>query len=340
MIDIILNSKSKSEACKKLGYHTNGVGSKKIDKILEDNGYDKNYFKNKNKRYCLECGFEIIGKSKRSGNKFCNSSCSATYNNKKRKLDYNKTKDAKCFECDKDIKIKVNSSINNSLCDNCKNNNEPKKLKNCKYCDKKCKNKNSLAQHEIRCKYNPCRIKIKNNLEEYNNSAKKSKRNGKNQWIKAKEEGYNIVCSDETRKKISDSLKGRKYTKERIEKCKITMKETVRKYPESYSSSNVNGRVKKVIYKNITLDSGWELIVAKWLDSKHIKWERPSTGFIYEYNGERLYYPDFYLKDMDLYIEVKGYQRERDVAKWSVVENLVIIKKEEIELIKKDKYKL
>ena len=29
----------------------------------------------------------------------------------------------------------------------------------CKYCGKECKNKNSLAQHELRCSYNPNRLK-------------------------------------------------------------------------------------------------------------------------------------------------------------------------------------
>ena len=33
----------------------------------------------------------------------------------------------------------------------------------CKYCGKECKNKNSLAQHEIRCKQNPNRIECKGN---------------------------------------------------------------------------------------------------------------------------------------------------------------------------------
>ena len=32
---------------------------------------------------------------------------------------------------------------------------------NCKYCNKKCKNKNSLIQHEIRCKDNPEHIDCK-----------------------------------------------------------------------------------------------------------------------------------------------------------------------------------
>lgn len=40
----------------------------------------------------------------------------------------------------------------------------------CKYCGKVCKNKNSLVQHEIRCKENPNKIDISksiNNLKIY-----------------------------------------------------------------------------------------------------------------------------------------------------------------------------
>lgn len=38
----------------------------------------------------------------------------------------------------------------------------------CKYCNKSCKNKNSLAQHEIRCKENPNKIEVKSNFISYN----------------------------------------------------------------------------------------------------------------------------------------------------------------------------
>ena len=36
---------------------------------------------------------------------------------------------------------------------------------NCKYCGKLCKNKNSLAQHECRCKKNPNKIKVNINSQ-------------------------------------------------------------------------------------------------------------------------------------------------------------------------------
>lgn len=39
----------------------------------------------------------------------------------------------------------------------------------CKYCKKECKNKNSLAQHEIRCKENP--DKINTIIDGFNNKS-------------------------------------------------------------------------------------------------------------------------------------------------------------------------
>lgn len=49
---------------------------------------------------------------------------------------------------------------------------------------------------------------------------------------------------------------------------------------------------------------------------------------------DRNYFPDFYLPDFDLYIEVKGIQVDRDDAKWSVVENLMIVKEDGIKAIR------
>ena len=42
----------------------------------------------------------------------------------------------------------------------------------CKFCEKGCKNKNSLAQHQIRCKENPNKIEVINNFTEYNKKLK------------------------------------------------------------------------------------------------------------------------------------------------------------------------
>jgi hypothetical protein len=55
----------------------------------------------------------------------------------------------------------------------------------------------------------------------------------------------------------------------------------------------------------------------------------------YEWNGTRRYFPDFYIESIDLYIEVKGYETDRDRAKWlQFPEKLCIIKAAEIKKIK------
>ena len=53
-----------------------------------------------------------------------------------------------------------------------------------------------------------------------------------------------------------------------------------------------------------------------------------------------MYFPDFYLEDLNLYIEVKGYERERDLTKWKVVNNLLVIKKSDISLIKENRFQI
>lgn len=118
------------------------------------------------------------------------------------------------------------------------------------------------------------------------------------------------------------------------------MQEAVRKYPDSYNGSNVNGRSKKIEYKGIILDSSWEVEFAKWCDAHEIEWERPIKGFEYEWNGNRIYYPDFYLPEFDIYIEVKGFERSRDRAKWSSVPNLKVIKINEINEIRNGTFKI
>lgn len=118
------------------------------------------------------------------------------------------------------------------------------------------------------------------------------------------------------------------------------MQKVVREKPESYSASNINGRSKKILYNDVWLDSKWEYEFAKWCDDNQINWEKNKKSFEYNWNGSRLYYPDFYLKDFDKYVEVKGYERERDREKWKVVSNLIIIKFNEIKKIRSNTFSI
>ena len=65
-----------------------------------------------------------------------------------------------------------------------------------------------------------------------------------------------------------------------------------------------------------------------------IKWFRCEDNFEYFYDGSiRQYTPDFYLYEHDLYIEVKGYATEKDIAKWKQFpkdKKLIILKEDDL----------
>lgn len=65
-----------------------------------------------------------------------------------------------------------------------------------------------------------------------------------------------------------------------------------------------------------------EIRVAKILDSLPIKWNRNTKGFSYktEANKDRKFYPDFYIEDIDLYVEYKGWVTDEMTHKMSDAE--------------------
>lgn len=94
----------------------------------------------------------------------------------------------------------------------------------CKYCNKICKNKNSLKQHEIRCLTNPNKIISQFSL--YNEKLKIGEviKEHSNQFTKALAEGTTVFVSDETKLKLSIVAKGRKQTDEQKKKTSDSMK--------------------------------------------------------------------------------------------------------------------
>lgn len=215
----------------------------------------------------------------------------------------------------------------------------------CRYCSSIRKNGNSLRNHERLCRHNPNRQEIKSNLVEYN----KKRQSGEitvshtNQYTKAKALGLpKPEVSKETRKKLSEAGKKKVWTQEMREERSRVMKEVVLRNPQSYSASNVCGRTKITEYKGFKLNGSWEVSVAKWLDDEGIIWTNKITvPFSYQWQEKlHLYFPDFYLPEKDLYIEVKGYERDRDRAKWKVVPNLIVLKAKEIQQIQKGLYRL
>jgi len=183
----------------------------------------------------------------------------------------------------------------------------------CKFCEKEYENSRGLKNHQLRCKNNPDR-----KLSKLTEAGRKK-------------------LSASAKKQMTDFYKDENNRKLWSNK----MLKAVAENPDSYSKNNVSGRVKMYSINDTQVKGTWELEVAKFLNEKEITWTNNIEGIEYFWEGKtRLYFPDFYLPDMDMYIEVKGYERERDYAKWKVVDNLIIIKEKEIKEIKNKVFKL
>lgn len=212
----------------------------------------------------------------------------------------------------------------------------------CKYCGKKVKTLNGLKHHEPYCKLNP------NKKQHHDTSPESNKKKSHVAWNKGltKETNETIRLYGE---KISNNYKTGKikhhHTKHSTDtKIKLSniRKEYLKNNPNPIKSC---GRAKKYNYKNVVLDGTWEVIFATYLDSLNIVWERPKNYFEYEYNGTHMYYPDFFLKDYNIYVEVKGYETDLDRIKWNAIKDihkqkLLVIKKYEIDNIKKGLYNI
>jgi hypothetical protein len=173
----------------------------------------------------------------------------------------------------------------------------------CSFCQKVFTNKIGLGNHQIRCPENPNRV------------------------IQ--------TLTENGRKKIIESNKSVKWDPIRREKHSASMKIAVENNPESYTSAN-RGRTKQIEIDGIKLQGQWEVDFYLWAKGKGLNPQRPTHGFKYTWNGERTYYPDFYITSLNLYVEVKGYETDRDRAKWlHFPEKLCIIKEKEIKEIRR-----
>lgn len=168
----------------------------------------------------------------------------------------------------------------------------------CKFCQKVCVGKRSLAAHECSCP--------KNENRKY-----KSHTIGHTAWNKGlTKETSSIIknASDKIKGTTSGFTKGSQHSIETKEKISSTMAQKNIRHPVAS---------KRVEYNGVTLDSSWELKVAKDLDSNGIAWIRPGAlSYIDESNQKRHYFPDFYLVEFNVYLDPKNdYVKKRDFGK-------------------------
>jgi hypothetical protein len=128
------------------------------------------------------------------------------------------------------------------------------------------------------------------------------------------------VHSIETRKKMSTSAMGHPVSYEVREKLRISHRglKASKSTKEKMSKSRVN-YIKKLgnkffikfnyghrtNYNGMSFRSSWEAKFAKYLDEQKIIWQyEPMLEIPYG-----IYFPDFYLIDLNVYVEIKGYWR-------------------------------
>ena len=176
---------------------------------------------------------------------------------------------------------------------------------NCQYCQKECKNKNSLTNHQRLCKQNPSRdtpVWL---------GKKRPDRTGVPSWSKGltKANDPRILAHSEAVKaryknnELTPHQRGVSRTAEEKAKISITMKAN----PNAGGLRKGSGRGKKGWYKGFFCDSTYELVYVIYNLDHNIKFTRCSRTYFYNLDGTaHKYYPDFELEDGSI-VEIKGY---------------------------------
>lgn len=148
----------------------------------------------------------------------------------------------------------------------------------CKFCGKECKSKNSLVQHEIRCKLNP--NKINTAIEGFNKEGR---------------EAWNKGLTKETDERV------RKYGASISERIKLGLI----KNTGGFKPNSVRGRYKYGTYKGFYCDSSWELAFIIYCLDNNINVIRNTDKFTYVVENKfHNFIPDFIISNE--YYEVKG----------------------------------
>ncbi len=146
----------------------------------------------------------------------------------------------------------------------------------CEFCKKICKNKNSLAQHELRCPKNPNR------------------------------KAYDSFIGFMANETIEEKAK-------RFEDAHNTLKQRLASGEIKYNSQ-ICYNYKYGTYKGYHCDSSWELAFVIYHLDHNIVIVKNDTPFLYMHNGiSHTYYPDFIIDDV--YYEIKGYFDDKTLSK-------------------------
>lgn len=190
------------------------------------------------------------------------------------------------------------------------------KLFICQFCGRETTNPGANKKHEIGCRNNP------------NSKICGGNKKGYVPWNTGK-----VGVQTAWNKGKPGTFRGKKHTAETKRKMSESKKAL---YATGWEC--IAGRCPKYDYESpiagkIKVDGSWELAFCEFADKMQLNWERNKKRFPYtKPDGTKsTYQPDFYVKELKSYIEVKGYETDLDKAKWEhFPENLIVLRKKEI----------
>lgn len=193
---------------------------------------------------------------------------------------------------------------------------------NCKFCNKECKNQNSLRNHERLCKLNP------NRQESFFSKYNKEREHAWNKGL-TKETDKRIALLSEKAiqryKTTGGTFKGRHHTEETKQKISLKM-----------GNNNNGNRSKKGYYKGIWCESQYELAWVIYNLDHNIKFKRFKGYYKYILPDGSIhnYFPDFILDDGSL-VEIKGYYTDLVDIKLNAVNDrkISILYKDDLKFI-------
>jgi hypothetical protein len=189
-------------------------------------------------------------------------------------------------------------------------------MKHCSYCKKEV-SKLGISAHERYCQANPNRL----------TKGLGGRKKGTTPWNKGIKTGKNPKISQA----LTGKSNGRALTPESEELRRNKISESMKANPLAGglrigSGRGIKGWYDSSIAGSVYLRSSYEFRVAEYFDSKNINWRANTEAFNYMFNGEaHKYYPDFYLIDLDCYVEVKGFKTKKDQAKWENFPNKLVV---------------
>lgn len=95
----------------------------------------------------------------------------------------------------------------------------------------------------------------------------------------------------------------------------LETRQQLSKIRQKWLEENHNHGCKWFLVNGIKVQGTWEKKFAEYLNVNNIKWERRKISF----KKTHQYTPDFYCPEQNVYFEIKGFRRDRDIYKMYLV---------------------